>query len=118
MDTSSIKRVVVIGTGLMGPGIAQSFAAAGRQVSLYGRTQKSVDRGLTSLEANLRAMQKAGMLAEEDVVRIRAAVSGSTNLASLAAEAELVVESIIEELPLKRSLFSLLDRFCISHALL
>lgn len=118
MDTSSIKRVVVIGTGLMGPGIAQSFAASGRQVSMYGRTQESVDRGLTSLEANLRAMQKADMLDEEDVVRIRAAVSGSTDLESLAAEADLVVESIIEELPLKRSLFSLLDRVCLSHALI
>jgi 3-hydroxybutyryl-CoA dehydrogenase len=118
VDTSSIKRVVVIGTGLMGPGIAQSFAAAGRQVSIFGRTQQSVDRGLTLLESNLCAMERAEMLDAEDVARIRAAVSGTTDLESAAARADLVVESVLEELQLKRSIFTLLDRICPEHTLI
>ncbi|HEX2924205.1 MAG TPA: 3-hydroxyacyl-CoA dehydrogenase family protein [Chloroflexota bacterium] len=118
MDTRSIKRVVVIGTGLMGPGIAQTFAAAGRQVFIFGRTQQSVDRGLALLESNLHAMERAELLDGEDVSRIRSAVRGTTDLEDAAAGADLVVESVIEELPLKRSIFSLLDRVCPEHTLI
>ncbi len=118
MEAASIRRVVVIGTGLMGPGIAQSFAAAGRKVALLGRSPESVARGLASVRSNLDAMQAEGLMAAEEAARTLARIEGSTDLEGKAAEADLVTESIVEDLPTKRDLFARLDRVCPPRTLL
>ena len=118
MDTSSIRRVVVIGTGLMGPGIAQSFAAAGREVALVGRSPESVARGLASVRSNLKAMEAEGLITAREANRTLARIEGTTDLEGKAAGADLVTESIVEDLPTKRELFARLDRVCAPHTLL
>lgn len=119
MEKSAIQRVVVIGTGMMGPGIAQCFAAAGRKVILVGRSEAGLARGRAAIEANLRALQEAGgLVSPEEVSLTLAAVEGSTNLERAVAEADLVVESIVEDLPTKQALFAWLDQICPQHVLL
>lgn len=118
MEKSSIKRVVVVGTGMMGPGIAQCFAAAGKSVTLVSRSEAGLARGRAAIEANLHALQEAGgLISPEEASRTLAAVEGSTNLAA-AAEADLVVESIVEDLQAKQALFARLDQLCPLHTLL
>ncbi len=112
MENRGIRKVVVIGTGMMGPGIAQLFAAAGKQVTLVGRTPESLARGRSTLESNLRALQKEDLISAEEVSGTLEAVASTTDLASVASEADLVVESIVEDLPTKQALFAQLDRLC------
>ncbi|MHB0870524.1 MAG: 3-hydroxyacyl-CoA dehydrogenase family protein [Chloroflexota bacterium] len=112
MDGEDIQRVVVVGTGMMGPGIALCFATAGKRVTLVGRSEESLARGRATLEAGLRTLQGADLISAEEVAGALQGVVGTTDLASAASEADLVVESIVEDLPSKQALFAQLDRIC------
>jgi len=118
VDGRDIRNVVVIGTGMMGPGIAQIFAVAGKKVTLVGRSPASLDRGRATLESNLRAMEGATLIAPDEAARTLGAVHGTTDLASAVKEADLVVESIVEDLTAKRSLFAQLDSLCPTDAII
>jgi 3-hydroxybutyryl-CoA dehydrogenase len=112
LNAEDIKRVMVIGSGIMGPGIAQAFAAGGREAVLVSRSEDGVARGIAAIRSNLQAMEAAGLQSPEDVGLVLGAVRGSTDLDGEAAGADLVVECVIEDLPVKRALFARLDRIC------
>jgi 3-hydroxybutyryl-CoA dehydrogenase len=107
----SIKRVGIVGSGIMGSGIAEVAAKAGFDVVLRSRAQQSADAMIAGLEKSLAKQVERGKLeaAERDatVARVRAV----TDLAEL-AECDLVIESIVEDLTTKKHLFSELDRIC------
>src|SRR3954453_16334261 len=101
----------------MGSGIAEVAAKAGFEVSLRSRQQSSADKMMAGLEKSLGKQVDKGKLdaAERDAVvgRVRAV----TDLGEL-AECDLVIESIVEDLPTKKHLFTELDRICPDHAIL
>lgn len=118
METQAIHRAVVIGTGLMGPGIAYTLASAGCGVAIYGRTPDSVARGLASVRAAADTLVAGDCISAADAAAIVARVSGATDLAGIAADADLVTESIVESLPTKQELFARLEALCRPDALL
>jgi 3-hydroxybutyryl-CoA dehydrogenase len=97
----SIDRVYVIGAGLMGHGIAQVTAAAGKQVTLADRTAELADKGRQRIAGNLARQVEKGKLegdqADEVLARIASAV-GSEGVAGH----QLIVEAVFEDEPLKR----------------
>ncbi len=110
-------RVVVVGTGTMGPGIATVCALGGLQTVLCGRTDASVAQGLDRARQAATLLEAHGLL---DAGRAEAAherLSGSTD-ADAAAAADLVIESIPENLALKRRCFARLDRSAPADAIL
>jgi 3-hydroxybutyryl-CoA dehydrogenase len=113
----TVKRVGIVGSGIMGSGIAEVAAKAGFDVSLRSRQQSSADKMMAGLEKSLGKQVDKGKLdaAERDAVvgRVRAV----TDLGEL-AECDLVIESIVEDLPMKRHLFNELDRVCNDAAVL
>jgi 3-hydroxybutyryl-CoA dehydrogenase len=106
-----IKTVGVVGAGLMGSGIAQVVAQAGYSVIVREVEQCFLDKGLKSIDGQLqRAVEKGRMSAEEKanlIPRIRWTLS----LDDLKG-ADLVIEAIVEDLPLKQELYRALDRLC------
>jgi 3-hydroxybutyryl-CoA dehydrogenase len=104
-----MRKIAVIGAGTMGNGIAHTAAASGFDVTLVDVAQPAVDRGMAAISSNLqRAVDKAKMTAEEKratLDRIRPA----TELEAV-ADADLVVEAIIENLAAKTAVFTELDR--------
>jgi 3-hydroxybutyryl-CoA dehydrogenase len=113
----SVKRVGIVGSGIMGSGIAEVAAKAGFDVVLRSRAQQSADAMVASLEKSLAKQVERGKLeaAERDATlgRVRAV----TDLAEL-ADCDLVVESIVEDLATKKDLFRDLDRICGDTAIL
>jgi 3-hydroxybutyryl-CoA dehydrogenase len=107
----TVKRVGIVGSGIMGSGIAEVAAKAGFEVSLRSRQQSSADKMMAGLEKSLGKQVDKGKLdaAERDAVvgRVRAV----TDLGEL-AECDLVIESIVEDLAVKKHLFNELDRVC------
>jgi 3-hydroxybutyryl-CoA dehydrogenase len=107
----TIKRLGIVGSGIMGSGIAEVAAKAGVEVTLRSRAQDSADRMVAALEKSLAKQVDKGKLdtAERDAVlgRVRAV----TDLGEL-AECDLVLESIVEDLATKKHLFNELDRVC------
>jgi len=103
----TIKKVGVLGCGLMGSGIAQVSATAGYEVTVLEQEQKFLDKGFSGIEKSLSKFAEKGTL-KEPVETIRGRLKGTTNAQSL-ADCDIVIEAIIENLAEKRKTFSLLD---------
>jgi 3-hydroxybutyryl-CoA dehydrogenase len=97
---------------MMGPGIAQGFATAGKTVTVVGRSRESLDRGRASVEAILRSLQEAGFMSPEEMSGTLRSITFSTDMESAVSAANLVVESIVEDLPTKQAIFVRLDGLC------
>lgn len=107
----TIERVGVVGFGAMGSGIAQVCAQAGLEVTACEVDQGALDRGYARVEGSLPRLVKAGRLSEPDAQATRARIRGTTRLDDLAA-ADLIIEAVVEELPVKKEAFAALDRVC------
>jgi 3-hydroxybutyryl-CoA dehydrogenase len=112
-----IKRIGVVGSGIMGSGVAEVAARSGFEVVLRSRSREGADAMLGGLEASLARQVKKGRIEESDAADVRARVSAVTAIDELAA-CELVLESIVEDLPVKQELFRGLDRVCAPGAIL
>lgn len=106
------KKVLVCGTGQMGSGIAQVFAAKGLKVNLRGSSQKSVDAGIKSITKNLERSVAKGKMTEEEKNGILANVTGVIELNKEACDVDLVVESTTEDLVKKEEIFTVLNDNC------
>ena len=103
----TIKKVGVLGCGLMGSGIAQVSATAGYHVTVLEQEQRFLDKGFAGIEKSLAKFAEKGTL-KEPVETIHARLKGTTNPASL-ADCDIIVEAIIENVAEKKKTFSALD---------
>lgn len=110
MTAGDIRRVALIGVGIMGSGMAAGWAAAGCTVTLYARDEARAERGRERVAAALRTLAAAGLLADAEGALARLWIA--TDLEAAVTEADLVQESVPENLDLKRALFADLDRWC------
>jgi 3-hydroxybutyryl-CoA dehydrogenase len=113
----AIKRVGVIGCGLMGSGIAQVSAQAGFPTTVVEADQALLDKGLGSLRRNLEALVAKAKLDERAKNDALGRIVGATDFAAL-KDSDLVIEAITENQALKNETFAALDRICPPHALL
>jgi 3-hydroxybutyryl-CoA dehydrogenase len=113
----SIARVGVVGSGIMGSGIAEVAAKTGHEVVLRSRKQETADDMVNRLEKSLaRAVDKGRMeAADRDATLAR--VTATSSLADL-ADCDLVIESVVEDLAVKKDLFNELDRACKPEAII
>ena len=107
-----IKKVGVLGCGLMGSGIAQVAATAGFDVTVLDVEQKFLDKGFAGIEKSLakfaeRPVEKGGITAQQKEA-IQARLKGTTNRQNL-ADCEIVIEAIIESVQQKKDMYDSLD---------
>ncbi len=113
----SIRKVGVVGCGLMGSGIAQVSAQAGFPTVAHEASREVLERGLGSIRKFLQAGVEKGKVAPADMEKTLANLSGTTEVPAL-ADCDLVIEAISESLDAKRTLFQALDAACKPEALL
>jgi 3-hydroxybutyryl-CoA dehydrogenase len=106
-----IKRIMVVGAGFMGPGIAQVMAAAGYEVVLTDVADEFVRKGVAAIEKNLAGGVAKGKLAESDKTAILGRIIATTELAA-AKDCDLVIEAIIENRQAKMDLYRQLEEIC------
>lgn len=104
-----VRAVAVIGAGTMGGGIAMSFAGAGVPVVLIDTTQDALDRGMDRIRANYATSVKRGSLSQARMDEQMARLSGATDRRA-AAEVDLVIEAVFENMEVKKEIFQDLDR--------
>ena len=107
-----IKKVGVLGCGLMGSGIAQVAATAGCDVIVLEQDQKFLDKGFAGIDKSLarmveRGVEKNGITAEQKAAAL-ARLKGTTSMADL-ADCDIIIEAIIENVPEKRKTYAQLD---------
>jgi 3-hydroxybutyryl-CoA dehydrogenase len=112
-----IKKVGVIGCGLMGSGIAQVSAQAGFQTTVIEANQELLDRGLGGIKRTLEALVARAKLDERAKDDALGRLNGATSFDAL-VDVDLVIEAITENQPLKNETFAKLDAICPPHALL
>jgi 3-hydroxyacyl-CoA dehydrogenase len=113
-----VKKVGVIGCGLMGHGIAQVAAQGGCEVVVVETEQKFLDSGLARIDKSLAKLAekaiekgKGADQAKADAAATRARIKGTLDKKAL-ADRDLVIEAIVEDLGAKKALFSELDKIC------
>ncbi len=106
---SDIETIGVVGAGTMGSGIAQVAATHGYEVVMRDVEKQYVDNGLDEIEFSLDRLVSRGTLTEDRADQTRSRIAGTTDLADLAG-VDLVIEAVLEELDVKREVFSELDR--------
>jgi 3-hydroxybutyryl-CoA dehydrogenase len=114
---SRFETLAVIGNGIIGHGVAQVFATAGKKVVLVGRAPDSLERALKRIRSSLGDFVAHELLAAGAVDTILRRITPTTRLEDAAA-AELVIEAVTEDLALKRDLFARLDKICPPPAVL
>ena len=107
----TVKRVGVVGSGIMGSGIAECAAKAGHEVVLRSRRRESAESMVATLEKSLARQVDKGNLSEDERTAVLSRVTATSDLDEL-ADCDLVIESIIEDLHAKKHLFNELDRVC------
>jgi 3-hydroxyacyl-CoA dehydrogenase len=118
-DTKSrdIKKAAVLGAGTMGGGIAMNFANAGIPVTVVEVAQDALDRGLGVVRKNYEATAARGRLTPQDVEKRMGLISGTTDWSKI-ADADIVVEAVFEEMPIKKEVFAKIDGICKPGAVL
>ena len=112
-----IKTVGIVGSGIMGSGIAEVAAKAGFDVILRSRKQESADAMVAALEKSLGKQVEKGRLEDAERDAVLARVTATERLADL-AECDLVIESVVEDLAVKKTLFDELDKVVKDGAIL
>ena len=110
-------KIAVVGTGTMGNGIAQTFAQAGHEVLLKGRSEASLAKAHKAIDKSLSKMVEKGKMeaAQKDAVIARIK---DTMLYEDCADADLVIEVVAENMAIKQEIFQLLDKICKPEAIL
>jgi 3-hydroxybutyryl-CoA dehydrogenase len=112
-----IERLGIVGSGIMGSGVAEVAAKAGVTVVLRSRKQESADAMLAALGKSLARQVERGRLEEADAEAVNGRVSATADLDDL-ADCDLVLESVVEDLDVKKQLFVDLDRVVRDGAIL
>lgn len=112
-----IKRVGIVGSGIMGSGIAEVAAKAGFEVTLRSRSDQGAQSMVSGLEKSLAKQVEKGRIDAAERTTVQGRVRAVTELGEL-ADCDLVIESIVEELSPKEQLFAELDGICGSDAIL
>ncbi|HEY0101286.1 MAG TPA: 3-hydroxyacyl-CoA dehydrogenase family protein, partial [Pyrinomonadaceae bacterium] len=106
-----IKKVGVLGCGLMGSGIAQTAATAGFEVVVREVSNELCERGFAGIEKSLAKFAEKGTINADQQTEIRGRLRGTTEFADL-ADCDIIVEAIIENLDTKRDTYRQLDELC------
>ncbi|MGE8080359.1 3-hydroxybutyryl-CoA dehydrogenase [Peribacillus loiseleuriae] len=112
-----MNRVMIIGAGQMGSGIAQVCAMSGYEVILHDLKQKFVDQGITNISKNLTRQVNKGKLTEQEKAATLSRLSPSIDLQN-AISVDLVIEAAVENMEIKASLFAELDKITPFHTIL
>lgn len=112
MKASEIKRITVVGAGLMGHGIAQEFALAGYEVHLNDVSEEKLREAMAAIRQDLVMLQNMERVtAEEAEVTLKRLHTGAS-LRESVKDADVVVEAVFEDLALKQKIFRKLDKWC------
>src|SRR2546425_354080 len=112
-----IRKAAVLGAGTMGGGIAMNFANVGIPVTVVEVAREPLERGLDVVRKNYEATASKGRLTPADVGRRLGLIRGTTDFGEV-ADADIVVEAVFEEMPIKQEVFAKIDKICKADAVL
>ena len=113
-----IKRVLVIGAGQMGSGIAQVMAQGGLEVTIRDIKAEYVQKGIAGIERNLAKSVEKGKLSADEKEAIMKRISGTVDLNKDNCNVDLVIEAAVENMTIKKDIFEMVDALSPEHTIL
>lgn len=113
----SVKKVAVVGGGLMGSGIATALVLSNIPVVLKELNEAFLEQGLNRIKENLESRVKRGRLSKETYKKSMSLINGTLDYKDF-KDVDLVIEAVIENIPLKQQIFSDLEKYCPPHCIL
>jgi 3-hydroxybutyryl-CoA dehydrogenase len=113
-----IKKICVLGAGLMGSGIAQVSAEAGYEVSMRDIEDRFVQGGLNIIKKNYERAVSKGKMTKEQADALVSKVKGTLDLAEAVKGAQVVIEAVIENMDLKKQVYKELEQLCAKETIL
>ena len=113
-----IKKICVLGAGLMGSGIAQVSAEAGYEVSMRDIEDRFVQGGLNIIKKNYERAISKGKMTKEQADALLSKVKGTLDMAEAVKGAQVVIEAVIENMDLKKQVYKELDQLCAKDTIL
>ena len=114
----TVKKILIVGAGTMGHGLAQAFAQGGYQVTMFSRTQQTLDRASLLIKSSLDTMVEAGLVDKGQVQAILDRITPTRSLEEGGREADLAIETVAENKEAKIEIFKQLDTVCPPKTLL
>ena len=118
MKLEDIKNITVLGSGIMGHGIAQSFLMGGYEVVLFDISEPILATARAHVKKNLELFFKSDIIKEEEIEACMGKLSTTTDLEKAVCEADFIVEAVPEDLNLKQGLFEKIESFCSNTAII
>lgn len=118
MTVEGIRNVLIVGSGLMGHGIGQMFAQAGYHVTLNDLDDERLQRAVVGIQRNLDLFVEEGLLTPAQAASAREHMHLEVDLATAAADADLVVEATFESLEGKRAALARIGSLCPARTIL
>ncbi|MDA0238976.1 MAG: 3-hydroxyacyl-CoA dehydrogenase NAD-binding domain-containing protein [Proteobacteria bacterium] len=112
-----VKKAAVIGSGLMGGGIAMNFANAGIPVTILDISEDALAAGLEKIKGNYAGSVSRGRFSQDEMDKRMALIQGESSYDKL-ADADIVIEAVFEKMELKKEIFAELDKVCKPDAVL
>lgn len=113
-----INKVLVIGAGQMGRGIAQVMAQSGLQVMLSDVSEDSINKGISLIMKGLDKLVEKEKMTQDEQTSIMSRIASAAVLDDNVCNVDLVIEAAIENIDVKRSIFESLDKMCPAHTIL
>lgn len=107
--SKKIKHVAVVGTGLMGSGIAQALAMGGYHVNLLSRNKDSLEKAVQAIDWSLNKFVEKGIISRNEAETALSKIKTTTAYKEALADVDLVIEAVSENIELKRSVFKKID---------
>ncbi|TYJ15409.1 hypothetical protein E1A91_A10G182000v1 [Gossypium mustelinum] len=112
-----VRKVAVLGGGLMGSGIATALILSNYTVILKEVNEKFLEAGIGRVKANLQSRVKKGKMSQEKFEKTISLLSGVLDYESF-RDVDMVIEAVIENVSLKQQIFADLEKFCSPHCIL
>jgi 3-hydroxybutyryl-CoA dehydrogenase len=112
VKVEDVKKIAIFGAGTMGPGLAQVFATAGYDVTMYSRKVETLDKAMRVAATNLATFVEQGLLSEGAVPGVLARIKTTQSVEEAGTDADFVIESIAEKMDAKKALYEELDSVC------
>jgi 3-hydroxybutyryl-CoA dehydrogenase len=114
-----VKRVAVLGAGLMGHGIVQVCAQVGKfDVTMRDIEQRFIDNGMKMIQGSLDRFVKKGSVSEQESKQILGRIHPTLDMKEAVQNADLIIEAVTENPPLKKSVLAEADRLALPHAII
>jgi len=118
MTLEDVRNVTVLGTGMMGPGIALLFAKAGYKTTMWGPDEQDIKSGEENLQRNIDDLLNQDILTRQEADQFKQNIIMSYDLETAVSNADFVSEAIPEILDLKQNIFAEMEQYAQQHAVL